>query len=304
MAKILVLGSVFVDVMLAVEKLPLRGEDVQAKQRKIVIGGCAFNVANTLKALNIEHTFFAPLGTGPYASLVRDQLLKDHRAINVIDPNYDCGYCICLIDPSGERTFLTIQGVEMHYQREWLEMVNFTDYDFMYLCGFELEGQNGPLLLEALQKLKPTARLVIDLGPRGEFIDEALFKDILANLHPIIHCNREELLARVKGINNCEKAALNLIDLGAFAVVTTLDADGAMCIEEDHKITYVPCTKVKPIDSTGAGDSHTGGMMAGLSLGMSLVESVRLGNKVASFMVQQIGSRLTLPKSFSIYNEL
>ena len=34
MAKILVLGSVFVDVMLAVEKLPLRGEDVQAKQRK------------------------------------------------------------------------------------------------------------------------------------------------------------------------------------------------------------------------------------------------------------------------------
>ena len=180
MAKILVLGSVFVDVMLAVEKLPLRGEDVQAKQRKIVIGGCAFNVANTLKALNIEHTFFAPLGTGPYASLVRDQLLKDHRAINVIDPNYDCGYCICLIDPSGERTFLTIQGVEMHYQREWLEMVNFTDYYFMYLCGFELEGQNGPLLLEALHKLKPTARLVIDLGPRGEFIDEALFKDIFS----------------------------------------------------------------------------------------------------------------------------
>ena len=51
----LVVGAAIVDLMMKVERLPKSGEDIPCKETKTVVGGCAYNVANTLRNLKCEH---------------------------------------------------------------------------------------------------------------------------------------------------------------------------------------------------------------------------------------------------------
>ena len=63
----LVVGAAIVDLMMKVERLPKGGEDIPCKETKTVVGGCAYNVANTLRNLNCEHDLCVPVGSGSFA---------------------------------------------------------------------------------------------------------------------------------------------------------------------------------------------------------------------------------------------
>ena len=56
----LVVGAAIVDLMMKVERLPKSGEDIPCKETKTVVGGCAYNVANTLRNLKCEHDLCVP----------------------------------------------------------------------------------------------------------------------------------------------------------------------------------------------------------------------------------------------------
>ena len=47
--KTLVVGAAMIDMLMKIEALPKSGEDVLCSESGIVIGGCAYNVANTLR---------------------------------------------------------------------------------------------------------------------------------------------------------------------------------------------------------------------------------------------------------------
>lgn len=51
----LVVGAAIVDLMMKIDRLPKSGEDIPCRETKTVVGGCAYNVANTLRNLHCEH---------------------------------------------------------------------------------------------------------------------------------------------------------------------------------------------------------------------------------------------------------
>ena len=53
--KTLVLGAAIVDIIMKIPKLPKSGEDVLCTERKVTVGGCAYNVANILRGFNVDH---------------------------------------------------------------------------------------------------------------------------------------------------------------------------------------------------------------------------------------------------------
>ena len=67
----LVVGAAIVDLMMKVERLPKSGEDIPCKETKTVVGGCAYNVANTLRNLKCEHDLCVPVGSGSFADIIR-----------------------------------------------------------------------------------------------------------------------------------------------------------------------------------------------------------------------------------------
>jgi len=70
--------------------------------------------------------------------------------------------------------------------------------------------------------------------------------------------------------------------------VLTLGAAGALLRQADG-IIEIPACAIEPIDTTGAGDAFTGGMLAGLQGGLEPVDAVRLGNACGATCCEQLG---------------
>ena len=71
--KTLVVGSAMIDMLMLIDRIPKSGEDVLCKENKVMVGGCAYNVASTLRNLECEHDLCVPVGTAPYANIVREE---------------------------------------------------------------------------------------------------------------------------------------------------------------------------------------------------------------------------------------
>lgn len=295
--KVLIVGGACVDVTLAVEHMPVTGGDAYARAKSTQIGGCAYNVAYALRCLGIQHDFIAPIGKGPNADLVKEQLTKDGYKLEIFDPSYDCEQCLCIVDRNGERTFIAIPGIEYHFKSQWLENIDLNQYDLIFITGFDIAEDNGSIYLNKYKQKPEHTKIFFDAGARVNFIT-AQTKQDLYDLHPILHLNRMEL-ELMSGTTNIEKGLDILDKLTQSPIIVSLDEDGAY-ISEHHKRTQVPVIKQKVVDATGAGDAHSAGMIAGLMCGLDIIESCKLGHTIAAYTLNKIGSKIELPTSFSL----
>ncbi|MFX1389578.1 MAG: PfkB family carbohydrate kinase, partial [Promethearchaeota archaeon] len=94
------------------------------------------------------------------------------------------------------------------------------------------------------------------------------------------------------------KTGLNLEELIQHidAIITTKGPEGSELIYKDNsnnifKIEIPIATPKKIEDTTGAGDGYRAGILTGLSLNMTLIDSCRLGTIVGSFVVETTGAQ-------------
>ena len=72
----IVIGAAMLDIVMEIDRIPKSGTDVYAKGQSMMVGGCAYNVADILKHFGVNYTLFAPIGTGMYADFIRKELKK------------------------------------------------------------------------------------------------------------------------------------------------------------------------------------------------------------------------------------
>ena len=287
--RILILGSAVIDVIVTIDRLPLAGEDIPGLQKGMLVGGCAFNVSKILDGLQIPHDLCVPVGQGMYADRIREALHESGHEVLIEDDREDNGYCLSLVEKDGERTFISIDGIETKWQDGWLERLHAADYDYLYASGYGFQDGNssGEVLLRFLGSKKADAKLILDPGPR---LLGKQFEEKLLQLGPILEMNQAEAKAMGQSENVCQ-AAENLHRRTGQPVIITMGQAGTLLhtTEEEEIIPTVP---VKAIDTIGAGDSHTAGFIAALASGKSLREACREANHIAASVVQHVGCSL------------
>src|SRR5271169_3937803 len=103
-ARLVVLDSVMIDVLVTVAALPERGSDTLASDAMIATGG-GFNVAAAAHRHGLAATYGGRLGTGPLSEVARLALRREEVATPVDpDPDRDVGFCLVIVDGEGERT--------------------------------------------------------------------------------------------------------------------------------------------------------------------------------------------------------
>lgn len=116
-----VLGAAVVDVIADAYALPWRGCDIELKQQGVNIGGCALNIAIALKRLGIDAQNALPVGHGVWADIIRNAMSAQDLHSAVEAETGDNGWCLALVEPDGERTFMSFSGVENQWQQRWLD---------------------------------------------------------------------------------------------------------------------------------------------------------------------------------------
>lgn len=88
----------------------------------------------------------------------------------------------------------------------------------------------------------------------------------------------------------------SMTDLGIADIVVTLGGDGSRWINAAQGTeTHIPAIPVTPVDTTGAGDTFTGFLVAGLDRGLPMAQSLALATQAGALMVTRLGTADVIP---------
>ena len=287
---VLVLGSCCVDVLIRVEHLPKREEDLQPLGQRFRPGGCAYNAAHLLGVNGADVTFVTPVGLrGVFGPFLLPLLRSQPWVKPVVLPLGENGCCYCLVEPGGERSFLSVHGVEYSFDPAWIAEYSRRRFDWCYVCGLEVEEATGGALVDWLERAA-VGRILYAPGPRLAQIPAERARRMLA-LRPVLHLNLVEAL-QLSGAPELSEASARLYAATGQPVVITLGQDGAAVRDRDSLRLIPPCPAARVVDTVGAGDAHAGALLLGLSSGMTLDESAALANRAAARVVATEGATL------------
>lgn len=243
-------------------------------------------------------------GTGCYTGKVSHDTYgefykKDIEEAGIVfettpDKEGHTGTCVILTTPDAERTMLTSLGISVTLQPEDVDLERLKHSQYVYVEGYLWDGTNTKSASELTFKTAKENGVKTSFTYSDPFCvarakDE--FINLTKNLVDVVFCNLEEAYA-LTGKDSPESAVEELARL-APQVFMTCGKDGSY-VAHDGKKTLVPGFPVKPLDTTGAGDSFAAGVLYGLTHGYSPEKSARWGNYVASRVVQEVGPRLAV----------
>ena len=285
------IGSIVADIRLDVPHLPSRGGDVIGSAATVAAGG-GFNILCAAARQGLPTLFAGRHGTGPYGDCIRAALAREGIAtFHPPVPDEDSGFCLVMVEPDGERTFVSSPGAEAALGSRHLSDVPLDDGDTVFVSGYDLAYPDlGPAVAAWAAEMPRTVRLVLDPGPLAAGIPDAILRDVLPQLS-ILTMNRREA-GLLTGVTEAAAVWPRLRPrLRADAWLVLRDgALGAWLFRGDSAVPMlIPSPSVTMIDSTGAGDTHTGVLVAGLAQGLDSVAAMRRANAAAAISVTRRG---------------
>jgi sugar/nucleoside kinase (ribokinase family) len=282
-SRLVSLGSVIVDLVLEVPRLPDRGGDMLASQRGMAAGG-ALNVLSAAARLGLPGLYAGPHGTGPFGDLVRAALARERVEVSLrANANLDTGWTLALVEPDGERTFVTVTGADALVSPAALDSIEYREGDAVYVSGYDLAYPDAAAAIsEHVAALGRGPFVVLDPGPLVADIEAGRLVAVL-NRTDMLSLNAREVAA-LGGVG----AVMGRVQPTA-TVIVRQGADGATIHAAGSAPVTMPSIKVQAVDTSGAGDVHVGANLAGLARGMGWPDAVLFANRAAAYAVSRPG---------------
>jgi sugar/nucleoside kinase (ribokinase family) len=286
MPRLVSVGNVVVDLLAELPRLPASGEDLTATASGISIGGSA----NTLIAAHrqgLAAVYAGAHGSGPLGAFVRSELERAGIGIAHAAIDGDTGWDVAIVEPGGERTFVTTVGAEARLDSAALSGIAFQDGDLLHVSGYGLAREpSGAALATWLPSVDRAVTVLLDPGPLGAELPAQTVEPVLERID-WWSGNEAEALAAT-GAQDPAVAAARLARHG-FGVVVRQGPAGCLIVERGGTVGRVAGFAVDAIDSNGAGDAHVGVFLAGLASGHAPVEAARRANAAAAIAVTRRG---------------
>lgn len=309
-------GQVVIDLTLRIEALPEPGGDVFADEAGMGLGG-GYNVLVAARRLGVETLFAGTLGRGPF-SQAADAGLAAIGAVHVgARVDGDLGYCVAMTDARAERTFVSAAGAETRDPLDAFDRLEVGAEDVVYVSGYSLAHAANTAALERLVRRlvgsagrtgdgggnggrsggggaaggRPGA-VLFDVSPMvGTAPMESL--EMVGALDPIWSLNEREagILAARLGLDAPDgdrAATAEALARRLGPVLVRAGASGSWFVSDDGLIR-TPSVPVKPVDTNGAGDAHSGVLAAALARGVALPVALRWANVAGALSTTRRG---------------
>jgi ribokinase len=291
--RVIVVGSVNVDLVATVDHLPGPGETVTGGRFAQHHGGKGGNQAVAAARLGAATWFVGAVGGDAFGNEARAALAAE--GVDVTEllalPGQATGVALILVDGAGENSIAVAGGantaLEPAHVGAAFERLRPITGDVV-LVGHEIPTETAT---EAL-RLARTAGATTILNPAPA---TGVTLAMLA-LSDIVTPNEGEA-AQLLGIEGDTQAVApeRLARLAAGGLVLiTLGSRGAMLVGADGQ-ERLPAPAVTVVDTTGAGDTLNGALAAGLAAGLPATEAARRAVVAASLAVSRAGAREGMP---------
>ena len=298
MARIIHTGQALVDATAMIPALPQRGQNVMAADWNQHAGG-SVNILAAAARSGAEAVHAGAIGTGPNGDLIRSALEAEGVAWSADPvPDADTALCVVLVEPSAERTFVTTLGAERRISVDSLATRDPQPGDLVCVTGYSLAvASTRDPLLAWLATLPKGVEVVLDPGAVFAELDAGV-RDAMLAATTIWTSNQEEAddLLAAHGVPRADHPGSAMAD--AAAALAALLPDLATVVRDGRhgcavavagETTDVPGFPQEPIDTNGAGDAHTGVLLAERARGTGWVEACRRANVAGAITVTRRG---------------
>jgi sugar/nucleoside kinase (ribokinase family) len=297
-ARLIHTAQALVDEVVEVPTLPRRGGNVMAGAHRMYAGG-AVNILVAAARSGATCVHAGAHGTGPNGDLIRSTLTREGIAWSSPPlPDLDTGVCFVMVEPTGERTFVTTQGAERRITPESLDDARPVAGDLVCISGFSLVGRTRDPLLAWLATLDGAAVLVLDPGATFADVEGPIAEQVLARVD-VWTSNAEEAEALVGPASMGAAATAIAARLRPGGVAIVRDGPAGCAVHEPDgengveggpgRTVTVPGFPQRAVDTNGAGDTHTGVLLACRAAGAAWADAARRANAAGAIKVTRRG---------------
>lgn len=264
---IVVVGSVNLDLVARVHRLPGPGETLAAHELHRVPGGKGANQALAARRLGARVALVGAVGADAAADEALALLRADGVDLSGVSkhPRLPTGHALVTVDDAGETTIVVAAGANDAVAFEGLEQADAV------LTVLEV-----PDAAVAAVAAQATGLFVLNAAPARPVAPEVVA--------------RADLVV----VNQAEYAELDGLD-AAGAVAVTLGGDGAELRRGGRVVVRAVPPPTRVVDGTGAGDCFTAALTVALLSGRSDADALRYACAAGALAVSRPGAQPALP---------
>lgn len=285
MKKIIVIGSINLDLVFHVEDIAKAQETIPSKSAQRFLGGKGLNQALALSKAYPDISLYA------IVSINDKYLLEEIKALGIKEAMIESlpgetGMAFIQVDKTGQNCIVLHKGVNHSFEETRINRVLSECHE-----GDLIVLQNEINALKTIITLAKQKRLKIAFNPSPfdftildlplEDVDYLIFNEVEGQR--LSHFKEPELI-----LETLHKRYPNTV------LVLTLGADGVMA-QENETTTTMESHKVEVVDTTAAGDAFTGYFLAGVLKGLSVAEALEMGNAAGALSVTRQGASTSIP---------
>jgi len=284
-SRVVVVGSINVDLVVTADRLPRPGETVLGGRYARHFGGKGANQAVAAARAGASVVMVGAIGPDSFGDESLEALMSEgidvSRVRRVDQPT---GMAIIAVAGDGENQIVVAQGANASVSTDDAALTALSE---------------GGVLLTCLEIPMATVVAAVATGTRlgmVSIVNPAPAQELpaaLLALGPILTPNEAELLTAT-GADGIDEAIDALARAGAGAVVVTRGAAGALLADGSQRIEF-PTRAAQVVDATGAGDTFSGVLAAWLADGQPLSAATAAATAAAGLSVSRPGARGGMP---------
>lgn len=293
MRKVIVFGSLNMDLSIESDHMPTLGETIIGHGFITNPGGKGANQAVAAAKLGAQVVMLGAVGEDAFGSQMIDALVTHGVQCDYVSRTSKHPTGVALITRVQGNNFITIDSG-----------ANFSTTTFDIAKALDEIANPGDVFLCQLEcDFDTTMKALVDAHKCGLYtvLNPAPAKKLPAWVLPyldlvIVNEIECEMLTGTYPVDE-ESARLameKLIDEGAGTVVITLGERGSMVLSQGRMIVEVPPV-VQVVDTTCAGDTYIGALVAAYSRGLSIDDAADLANRASAFATTKVGAQQSIP---------
>ncbi len=272
MPRVLVVGSINVDVVVSVARLPSPGETLHGRSVAHLPGGKGANQAVALARLGLDVALVGAVG--PQTSLA-DLTAEGVDVSAVARVDAPTGLALITVEDAGENTIVVVAGANALVQAP-----TSVDADAVVL---QLEIPL-PVVSASVRSAREVGALVVLNAAPAAAVPAEVLRDV-----DVLVVNATEALL-MSGAADPVAAAVVLRPRVRQGVLVTLGAAGCVVVGDGGAVS-VPGVVAQAVDAVGAGDAFVGALTWGLLEGLTLPEAAAVGCRAGALAVSARGAR-------------
>ncbi len=298
---ILVVGSLNMDQVVRVPRLPILGETLlSAGSVQLIPGGKGANQAVAMARLGATVAIAGRVGSDPFGERLLQALQTDHidTSLLLVDSQEASGTAFIFLTTEGDNAIVVASGANMRMGTDATQNANISKaiaqaQAIVLQLEIPLETVGSVIALAYQAKIP----VVLNLAPAQPLPD-----DILQQLHIlVVNENEASVLSgqRVASLEDARIVGTVLHRRGITNVVITLGAQGAILVTDDNlgkaRVIQQSAPRVQVVDTTAAGDCFVGALTVALMEGQTAEDALRFAVYASALKVTRLGAISGLP---------